>query len=106
GGLRNFHFEFRISFGFRTSDFGFSPAIVLQAMLAISGINDHVRNENSMNSRRAANLSQPALIPIAGSHDHKPRSLDRDVTTIGRARGNDLCLEANEISTLHCVIYR
>ena len=46
------------------------------------------------------------MIPIAGNYDRKPRSLDRDVTAIGRARGSDLCLEANEISTLHCIIYR
>src|SRR5881397_329787 len=59
-----------------------------------------------MQSRRAATLNQPALIPIAGNYDRKPRSLDRDVTSIGRARGSDLCLEANEISTLHCLIYR
>lgn len=51
-------------------------------------------------------INQPALIPIAGNFDRKPRSLDREVTTVGRARGCDLCLEANEISTLHCVIFR
>jgi pSer/pThr/pTyr-binding forkhead associated (FHA) protein len=59
-----------------------------------------------MQHRRDLSLSHPALIPIAGNYDKKPRSLDRDVTTIGRARGSDLCLEANEISVLHCIIYR
>jgi chromosome segregation ATPase len=59
-----------------------------------------------MQTRRQLAANQPALIPIAGHCDRKPRPLDRDVTTIGRARGSDLCLEANEISTLHCVIYR
>ncbi len=59
-----------------------------------------------MQARRSVILNQPALIPVAGPGDRKPRSLDRDVTTVGRARGSDLCLEANEISTLHCVIYR
>src|SRR5258708_346375 len=59
-----------------------------------------------MQHRRDVILNQPALIPIAGNFDRKPRTLDRDVTTIGRARGTDLCLEANEISTLHCIIYR
>jgi nucleoprotein TPR len=59
-----------------------------------------------MQSRRSQSLNQPALIPIAGNYDRKPRSLDRDVTTVGRARGSDLCLEANEISTLHCILYR
>ena len=59
-----------------------------------------------MQLRRDPILTQPALIPIAGNFDRKPRYLDRDVTTVGRARGSDLCLEANEISTLHCVLYR
>src|SRR5476649_119502 len=59
-----------------------------------------------MQHRRDVVLNTPALILLAGNADKKPRSLDRDVTTIGRARGSDLCLEANEISTLHCVIYR
>jgi pSer/pThr/pTyr-binding forkhead associated (FHA) protein len=59
-----------------------------------------------MQHRRDVILNQPALIPIAGNFDRKPRALDRDVTTIGRARGSDLCLEAKEISTLHCVVYR
>lgn len=59
-----------------------------------------------MQNRREAILTQPALIPIAGAFDRKPRVLERDVTTVGRARGSDLCLEANEISTLHCILYR
>src|ERR1700722_14079239 len=59
-----------------------------------------------MPHRREAILNAPALILVAGNADRKPRSLDRDVTTVGRARGSDLCLEANEISTLHCVLYR
>jgi len=59
-----------------------------------------------MQQRRDLSLNHPALIPIAGNYDKKARSLDREVTTIGRARGSDLCLEANEISTLHCLIYR
>ncbi len=59
-----------------------------------------------MQQRHDFILNAPALILVAGNADRKPRSLDRDVTTIGRARGSDLCLEANEISTLHCIIYR
>src|SRR5881275_3184085 len=59
-----------------------------------------------MQHRRDVILHTPALILIAGNFDRKPRSLDREVTAIGRARGADLCLEANEISTLHCIIYR
>jgi pSer/pThr/pTyr-binding forkhead associated (FHA) protein len=56
--------------------------------------------------RRDLSMTQPALVPVAGNYDKKPRSLEREVTTIGRARGSDLCMEANEISTLHCLIYR
>src|SRR5476651_666153 len=59
-----------------------------------------------MQNRRDVIVTHPALIPVAGNCDRKPRILDREVTTIGRARGSDLCLEANEISTLHCIIYR
>src|SRR5690242_4156981 len=50
--------------------------------------------------------NQPALLPLHGNTDKKPRPLDRDVTTIGRARGSDLCLDANEISTVHCLVFR
>ncbi len=57
-----------------------------------------------MQNRREAIVNQPVLILVAGNHDKKPRSLDREVTTVGRARGADLCLEANDISTLHCII--
>ena len=59
-----------------------------------------------MQNRRNTMAIHPTLVPIAGHCDRKPRSLDRDVTTIGRARGADFCLEANEISTLHCIIHR
>src|SRR5476651_2634104 len=80
-------------------------------MFGISGMHESIRRirpavKTPMQSRRASTLNQPALIPIAGNYDRKPKSLDRDVTAIGRARGSDLCLEANEISTLHCIIYR
>ncbi len=43
---------------------------------------------------------------MAGNVDRKPRALDRDVTTIGRARGADLSIESNEISTIHCILFR
>ena len=60
-----------------------------------------------MQARREPILNQPAVIPIAGNYGFVAslRSLDRDVTTVGRATAL-LCLEANEISTLHCVLYR
>lgn len=57
-------------------------------------------------SPRRATPDQPLLIPLYGHADHSPRALDRDVTTLGRARGSDLCLDAAEVSTLHCVLYR
>jgi pSer/pThr/pTyr-binding forkhead associated (FHA) protein len=49
---------------------------------------------------------QPVLVPVHGGMDKKPRPLDRDVITVGRARGCDIGLDAPDISTLHCVIYR
>jgi len=58
-------------------------------------------------SKREANLAaQAALIPLFGGHEKKPRLLDRDVLTVGRARGCDIILEAPDVSTLHCVFYR
>src|ERR1700682_6216650 len=60
-----------------------------------------------MTNRREVNLAnQPALVPSFGGQDKKPRPLDRDVITIGRARGCDIGLEAPDISTLHCLLYR
>src|SRR5215216_3741592 len=79
-------------------------------MVGISGRRVCIRTDcpsvNPMKSRHTNIPNQPALVPIAGNYDRKPRSLDREVTTVGRARGTDLCLESNEISTLHCIIYR
>jgi hypothetical protein len=80
-------------------------------MFVITGLRgatvpSHIRGNLLMQTRRDTVTTSPSLIPIAGNFDRKPRSLERDVTTIGRARGSDLCLEANEISTLHCIIYR
>lgn len=48
----------------------------------------------------------PLLIPRHGPGDRRPRPLDRDVTTIGRARGCDLVLDASDVSTIHCVVFR
>jgi pSer/pThr/pTyr-binding forkhead associated (FHA) protein len=80
-------------------------------MFVITGLRgvtvpSHFRGNLLMQTRRDTATTSPSMIPIAGNFDRKPRSLERDVTTIGRARGSDLCLEANEISTLHCIIYR
>lgn len=57
-------------------------------------------------NRREANLAQAALVPLFGGMDKKPRPLERDVVSIGRARGCDIILEAPDVSTLHCLIYR
>ncbi len=60
-----------------------------------------------MTYRRELNLAnQPALVPLFGGLDKKPRPLDRDVIAVGRARGCDLKLDAPEISTLHCILHR
>src|SRR6185312_14641432 len=59
-----------------------------------------------MTSRRDAAAAQLTLVPMHGNMDKRPRPLDRDVATVGRARGSDLQLDAAEISTLHCLIYR
>src|SRR5690242_12126734 len=59
-----------------------------------------------MATRRDAGPAHPTLVPLHGNLDKKPRPLDRDVTAVGRARGSDLCLDAAEISTLHCLVYR
>jgi chromosome segregation ATPase len=48
----------------------------------------------------------PVLMPLHGNADRRPRPLDRAVTTLGRARGCDLCLEATDVSTLHCLLFR
>ena len=59
-----------------------------------------------MQSRRPQILNQPALIPIAGNYDRKPRSLDRDVTTIGSVAGNTVLLTDTGVSRKHVGIKR
>src|SRR3982751_4476436 len=51
-------------------------------------------------------LDYPALLPMFGGMEKKPRLLDREVITLGRARGSDICLDGNEVSALHCIIFR
>jgi pSer/pThr/pTyr-binding forkhead associated (FHA) protein len=51
-------------------------------------------------------LEYAALLPMFGGMEKKPRFLDREVITLGRARGSDICLDGNEVSALHCIIYR
>lgn len=48
----------------------------------------------------------PALSPLFGGPDKKPRSLDKDVMAVGRARGCDITLDATEVSAIHCIFYR
>lgn len=56
--------------------------------------------------KREAGPAQAALVPLFGGLDKKPRPLERDVISVGRARGCDIILEAPDVSTLHCLIYR
>ncbi|GEM_PF-3423436 len=48
----------------------------------------------------------PTLAPLFGGPDKKPRLLDKDVMAVGRARGCDITLDANEVSAIHCIFYR
>jgi chromosome segregation ATPase len=50
--------------------------------------------------------ARPALVLVYGDANAKHRYLDRDALLVGRARGCDLGLDANDISSLHCVITR
>src|SRR3954466_5898848 len=66
-----------------------------------------LRVPTTMNSRRdAIPLEYAALLPMFGGMEKKPRYIDRDVVTMGRARGSDFCLDGNEVSALHCLIYK
>jgi pSer/pThr/pTyr-binding forkhead associated (FHA) protein len=56
--------------------------------------------------RDARPLEYAALLPMFGGMEKKPRYIDRDVVTMGRARGSDFCLDGNEVSALHCLIYK
>ena len=48
----------------------------------------------------------PTLAPLFGGSDKKPRLLDKDVLAVGRARGCDITLDANEVSAIHGLFYR
>src|SRR5436309_15634809 len=54
----------------------------------------------------SVNGEAPLLIPLHGPGERRPRQLDHVVATIGRARGCELCLDASDVSTIHCLIYR
>ncbi len=60
-----------------------------------------------MNMRPPSGVFRPPyLAPMHGGLEKNPRSIDRDVSTVGRARGCDIVLDSQEVSTIHCVIYR
>jgi pSer/pThr/pTyr-binding forkhead associated (FHA) protein len=50
--------------------------------------------------------SQPALILMYGDAGRKQRPLNRDGITVGRGRGCDICLDAPDVSNVHCLITR
>ena len=56
--------------------------------------------------RDSRQLEYPSLLPMFGGMEKKPRILDREVVTLGRARGSDFCLDGNEVSALHCILFR
>lgn len=76
-------------------------ARALQAGAGPSSFAVRVMNKRDLDHARA-----PALVPLFGGHDKKPRTLERDVMSVGRARGCDVILEAPDVSTLHCLVYR
>ena len=47
----------------------------------------------------------PALILMYGGSEKKPWPLNKDVVTVGRAKGCDIALEAPDVSGLHCVVW-
>jgi len=49
---------------------------------------------------------QPALVVLHGGAADTCRPLDRDVVTVGRARGADIGLDAPDVSSVHCVIWK
>ncbi len=63
--------------------------------------------ENAMTFKRDSHPGLcPTLAPLFGGPDKKLRFLDKDVVAVGRARGCDITLEANEVSAIHCIFYR
>jgi pSer/pThr/pTyr-binding forkhead associated (FHA) protein len=49
---------------------------------------------------------QAALVPLHAAAEQRGRTLDRDVILIGRARGADIGLDAPDVSSLHCVVWK
>jgi pSer/pThr/pTyr-binding forkhead associated (FHA) protein len=84
----------------------FAPALFLSYSL-LSPYTEHA-TEQVMGSKHdeVVDTSQPALILVHGNSVRRHRSLARDATSIGRAHGCDICLEAPDVSGLHCIITR
>jgi hypothetical protein len=61
--------------------------------------------EKAMKSQTGA-PRQAALVPLYGVADKKPRPIDGEMVIVGRARGCDVVLDAPDVSSLHCVVYR
>jgi pSer/pThr/pTyr-binding forkhead associated (FHA) protein len=60
--------------------------------------------ENMPNREKDQGL--PKLTLLYGSLDKKSWVLARDAVTVGRARGCDIALEAPDVSSLHCLVWR
>src|SRR5262245_11661140 len=60
----------------------------------------------AMPKRETQHGQVPSLSPRFGGADKKPRFLDKEAMSIGRARGCDIALDANEVSAVHCLFYR
>src|SRR5262245_29725451 len=54
--------------------------------------------------QRETNSAAPALVILFGSRGRSVWPLERAVTTLGRAQGCDICLDAPDVSSLHCII--
>jgi septal ring factor EnvC (AmiA/AmiB activator) len=51
-------------------------------------------------------VGQAALVLIHGDSPRRTRPLNREALALGRAHGCDICLEAPDVSALHCLITR
>jgi len=54
----------------------------------------------------SVDAGQPALVLMHGETGRRHRPLTREAVTVGRARGCDICLDAPDVSSLHCLITR
>jgi len=54
----------------------------------------------------SVDADQPTLVLMHGDSVRRHRPLTREAVAIGRAHGCDICLEAPDVSSLHCLITR